>query len=55
MKQIGNTVRVERSQALTSKRPYRRPNLKVYGRLNLLTQGSGGTKGDGQAGMTRIG
>lgn len=35
------------------KKAYQRPVLRTFGSLHHMTQGTGGTLGDGQAGMTR--
>ncbi len=37
------------------KKLYHHPRLVVYGDLNRLTMGGGGTKGDGAAGHSRLG
>jgi hypothetical protein len=44
-----------KANAASEKRPYRQPTLRVFGKLHLRTQGTGGTKGDGALGMTRVG
>jgi len=36
------------------KKPYHTPRLTVYGNLNQLTRGGGGTRGDGASGQTRV-
>jgi hypothetical protein len=39
----------------TGKKPYHQPVVKMLGKLHLITQGTGGRKGDGAQGMTRMG
>jgi len=36
------------------KKPYHRPVIQLLGKLHLQTQGTGGMKGDGAQGMTRL-
>jgi hypothetical protein len=44
----------ELSRPTPKKKPYQTPTLASYGSVEKLTQGAGGTKGDGSLGMTRI-
>jgi hypothetical protein len=37
------------------KKDYQKPALKTYGPVKHLTQGTGGSRGDGGAGMSRLG
>ena len=41
----------ERSEAPRTKRRYECPKLQAYGKVQLLTQGQGGTMLDGNSGM----
>ncbi len=38
----------------SAKKPYTTPLLKEYGQIEKFTQGTGGFKGDGGAGHSRI-
>lgn len=38
----------------TKARPYKAPRLQHFGALSRLTQGSAGTSGDGQLGMSQV-
>lgn len=55
MKEIATTKSGHQAETRAAKRTYQRPILKSFGKVHLLTQGAGGTKGDGQLGMTRSG
>lgn len=48
-----NEVTTKRKTKSQRKKPYDSPRLTVYGNLNQLTRGGGGTKGDGASGQTR--
>jgi len=38
----------------TDKKVYQRPVVQILGKLHIHTQGTGGMKGDGAQGMTRM-
>ncbi len=42
------------SEERSTKKSYGKPTLTEYGSIAKFTQGSGGTMGDGAAGMTRL-
>ena len=44
----------ELSRPTPKKKPYQTPTLASYGSVDKLTQGVGGSNGDGALGMTRI-
>ncbi len=44
----------QKNEASAGKKPYRRPNLQTYGRVHLLTQGSGGNGRDADSSMTMM-
>lgn len=54
---IASSVSADSStEALTgARKSYKAPVLQRFGQLNRVTQGSGGTMGDGSSGMTRGG
>jgi hypothetical protein len=41
----------EVKETSTLKKPYHRPVVQVFGKLHLLTQGTGSVNGDGGIGM----
>lgn len=53
MKQENATQKTNDVQQLLGKKSYQRPEVRVYGALHLLTQGSGGTASDSSTNMTK--
>ncbi len=51
MKVKDTSISSDRTQAAGKKKPYTPPQVRVYGKLHLLTQGTGGSNGDGGQGM----
>lgn len=51
MKQKGSAGSKERSEAPRMKKRYECPKLQAHGKVQLLTQGQGGTMADGNSGM----
>jgi hypothetical protein len=52
MKQRVSVGNKERCEASHTKKRYQRPKLQAYGKVQLLTQGQGGTMADGSSGMS---
>lgn len=53
MIKIATEKYVSHAEPLPEKRPYQQPDLQVFGKLHLKTQGSGGTASDSSVNMTK--
>lgn len=51
MKEVAISENANQAETRAAKRTYQGPALHVYGKLHLLTQGSGSANGDGGQGM----
>ncbi len=55
MKQTAKTDSVGQAAARTARKPYKPPGLREFGKLHLLTQGTGPHAGEGGTAMGRRG
>lgn len=51
MKVKDTSISSDKTQPAGKKKPYTPPQVRVYGKLHLLTQGTGNVNGDGGQGM----
>jgi Chaperone of endosialidase len=51
MKVTANNAPTGKSESPVGKHPYKRPEVREYGKVHLLTQGTGPVNGDGGQGM----
>jgi hypothetical protein len=54
MKEISTEKHASHTETLPEKRTYQQPTLQVFGKMHLMTQGSGGQAADGGGQMTMM-